>query len=1447
MATVDSRIVTMKFDNKQFEQSASTTMSTLEKLKASLSFKGAEAGFANVQGAADKVHFGNVEGGITKISGAFVALGTVAVTALSNITTQVMAMGQQLVAQVSGVNAMRDGFSDYELKVGATQTIMAGTGESIETVSKYLKELDEYADDTIYSLSDMTSNIAKFTNAGVKLPVATNAMKGVANVAALSGANAEEAARAMYNFGQAIGQGSVKLIDWKSIELANMGTVEFKQQLIDAAVAAGTLKKVGDGLYETLDGSEVTTRNFTEALKDEWLTSEVLTGTLGEYADKTTEIGAKAYAAATEVKTFSMMMETLSAAAGTGWTDTFEILIGNLPEATELWTGLTNTIGGFIGASADARNKMLGDWKALGGRTALIDGIKNAFNGVMSVIKPIKDAFREIFPRTTGQQLYDLTVKFRDFTAKLHLGEGAMENLKSVFKGIFGVFSIFKQLLGGVITVIGSMFSALSSGAGGAGGGILAISAKFGDLIAKVDAFLKEGDKLHNFFVNFGTILATPLKLISKLVEVFRDLTSDDPSPFLEKLETRFTSLKPVVDILWEVMRKFNHMVATMGGLGDSLDMGAAGDTAVTKITEASDALGTIPKALDQVQGSLSNVTTEIDKAGTVATTLGDKLKANFEGVKESVGGIDKRTAADMAIMGVNLGVMGTVGLFIYKFMKSFQGILDGFAEIGENAAGVLSQLSDNLKTMQNEVRAKIILEIAIALALLAAAIWVLSKIDTEDLGKALGAISIMLLELVIALKALEKTAGQGMKSSASMMLLGVALAALGVALLFFAVAVLILSRIPFGDLVKGVMALGAILLILVGTAKLLDKAGGAQDILKLAATLLVISFALIVLAGAILIYNAMDASTLADGLWKIVAIIAALGIAMKAMPAESMVKNAFAMILMAGALTMLAGTIMIFGNMGIGELTQGLIAFAIVLKVLSTAMNSMEKALPGAYALMVAAGALLLIAVALKIVASIPWQSLLKSFVAFIVIIGAFILASAYFAPLVPLMEAFAAVLLSLGIAMLVISAAMFLFAIALTMIAASGYAAVQILMAAIYSVAMMFPLIMTQIGLGLRAFARTIRDSAPVFGEAITAILTAVLQSIIDTAPKFGEAMTVVITTILQVVIDSAPKFFEAFTTLVNGFLQVIIDVTPKIGEAFTVIVQTGLKVVRDLVPDIVKTGVDVIMAILKGIRDNIYKMITVGAQIITEFLRGIGDNAGKVADEAFKTLIKFIDGLTDAINDNKDELKRAGKDLAKAILDGITGGLKDGAQAVIDGIKGIASGAINGAKKLLGIGSPSKVFHEMGKDVNKGFAIGIDKYSHLVDESMVDMGTSAVDIMKDTLAKLPDMVPNDINMQPVITPVLDLTSVTKDAKKLTNILPDTSLSVQGAYDQAALIAQAQESKQIEVPASLGGTESPTIQFNQTNNSPKALSSVEIYRQTKNQLSLAKEALKV
>ena len=356
---VDERVVSMQFDNKHFERNVSTTMSTLDKLKQKLNFSGASKGLENVGTAAKNVNMSGLGNAVETVRTKFSALEVMGVTALANITNSAVNAGKRFISALT-IDPVKTGFNEYELKMDSIKTIMASTGESVEKVNKYLNELNKYSDQTIYSFSDMTQNIGKFTNAGVKLEDAVLAIKGISNEAAVSGANANEASRAMYNFAQALSAGYVKLIDWKSIENANMATVEFKQQLIDTALELGTVTKSADGMYKTLEGKTFNaTQNFNDVLQDQWMTTDVLVKTLGRYADETTDIGKKAFSAAQDVTKLTQVFDILKETAQSGWAQTWELIFGDINQAKALFTPITNFLSGIIEKTSDFRNNLL--------------------------------------------------------------------------------------------------------------------------------------------------------------------------------------------------------------------------------------------------------------------------------------------------------------------------------------------------------------------------------------------------------------------------------------------------------------------------------------------------------------------------------------------------------------------------------------------------------------------------------------------------------------------------------------------------------------------------------------------------------------------------------------------------------------------------------------------------------------------------------------------------------------------------------------------------------------------------------------------------------------------------------------------------------------------------------------------------------------------------------
>ena len=452
--TVDDRIVSMQFDNAQFEKAVGQTITTLGNLDKALQLEEGAKGFSNLNKAAGTVSFAKIQNGIESLQESFSLWGVVARRAVENVVDMVEGKLVSAIKKVT-LDPINDGFNEYNLKMGSIQTIMASTGENLRTVKGYLEELNAYSDQTIYSFSDMTNNIGKFTNAGVKLEDAVAAIKGISNEAAISGANASEASRAMYNFSQALSSGYVKLIDWKSIENANMATVGFKDALLETAVAMKTAKKNADGTYKiltadnngkTMDDAVSSTKNFNDSLKQQWMTTEVLTQTLKQYATDVrtltkdekkkyeedlkalgyTEVqikniehlGIKAADAATEVKTYGMMVDALMEAIGSGWATTFELIIGDFEQAKKMWTSVNNVLSGIVDSVSDARNQLL---KGVLGNNVWADDWKKLLTFGNTQTKEFENKLKEL-GKKAGWDVDQLIKKYGSFSDSLQAG-----------------------------------------------------------------------------------------------------------------------------------------------------------------------------------------------------------------------------------------------------------------------------------------------------------------------------------------------------------------------------------------------------------------------------------------------------------------------------------------------------------------------------------------------------------------------------------------------------------------------------------------------------------------------------------------------------------------------------------------------------------------------------------------------------------------------------------------------------------------------------------------------------------------------------------------------------------------------------------------------------------------------------------------------------------------
>lgn len=1414
MSSIDSRVVELKFNNSQFAAEVKATLTQLEALKKGLKLDGATKGLNDVNVAAKGLStLQGIGQNVDKIASRFSALGIAATAALASIAVKAVSTGAQVLKSFT-LSPIMDGLHEYETNLNSIQTIMANTGLSgkagLAQVNGALQNLNTYSDKTIYNFSQMARNIGTFTAAGVKLEPATAAIKGIANLAAVSGSSADQASTAMYQLSQAMAAGTVKLVDWNSVVNAGMGGKVFQQSLMETARVHGV----------AIDKMVKDAGSFRESLSKGWLTTSVLSETLSKFTGDLNakqlksmgyndqqiagimKMGKTAQEAATKVKTVSQLFDTLKEAMGSGWSQTWQMLFGDFDEARTMFTNVSNVLGGMIQASANARNKLLGDWKKMGGRAVLIEAVTNAFHALMQIVNTIKGAFRDVFPPMTAKRLFELTTGLRNLTERMKLSQSTMDNLRSTMRGVFAVFDIVGQVVKGVI----SMFAALVGATGAGGGGFLSFTGNVGDLIYQFDQFLKKSGVITQFFTKLGGILAVPIRLLKQVASYIADFFSGFNAGAMQQVTDSFgrvaDRLSPLQKIAHGVAQAFHFLVLLMAQVG--------------KLVEPF-----VHKFVDAFQG--------------LGKAIADSMSSgNFSAVLDAI----------------NTGLFAALVLLVKKFMSNGIKLDVGGGMFGQ-IKEMFGTLTGSMKAMQTQIKAKTLLLIAGAIALLTASVVALSLIDSDRLTKALGAMAVGFGQLLAAMAILVKVSGSA--GFIKVPMISASLILLATAIDLLVLAVVGLGMLDWNQLAKGLTGVGALLVMLsVATKPLGANAGGmiragvgitalavglnimalavkqfgnmdwgviGKGLVGVAGSLLVVAGAmqlmppgmilqaagLVILGGALKViasalsdFGSIDWKTMGKGMVGIAGALLIIAGAMQLMPITLPI-TAAGLVLVSIALLGLGDALVKMGGMSWGEIAKGLVTLAGALTILAAGMLVMSEALPGAAALIVAAGALAILAPVMVVLGGLSWEGIAKGMV---VLAGAFAIlgiAGAVLGPLAPAIALLSVSLLAVGAALALAGAGALAFATAFGIVAAVGSAGVT--------------------------------------------VLTAVFALFISSIPALLKSFALGVVQFAQVLIQSAPTFLKAFIVILNTILTGIITMIPKIVQAMNLLIAGLLNVLQTNIPRIVTAGYNLLLAILRGLRDHIGQIVTVAVDIIANFLRGLAQNVGKVADAGAKLIIAYINATSAAIDNNSGALGAAAGRLGVAIIKGIAKGIAGGVGEIASAAKDAAKHALDAAKDFLHINSPSRVFRDqVGKPISEGMIVGINALGD-------DVSKAGVTVLKTALSSMQDAVTSDIDMQPTIAPVIDLSQFRKDAGKMGDVLSTTPITATISTSQAESIsAQKSAAAQAAADQAAAPVETPAgtvVQFEQNNYSPKALSPAEIYRQTKNQLSVAKEAL--
>ena len=1439
--TIDSKVVEMRFDNKDFEANTRTTMSTLDKLKAKLHFPGASKGLEEIGQTAKRVDFSGMSSGIQTVQMKFSALQVMGITALQNITNAAISAGKQLTDAIT-IDPVKDGFAEYETQMNSVQTILANTqkeGTNIDQVNKALKELNTYADQTIYNFTEMTRNIGTFTAAGVKLDDSVSAIKGIANLAAVSGSTSQQASTAMYQLSQALAAGKVQLMDWNSVVNAGMGGQVFQDALIRTSEHLQTGAKQAIEAY----GS------FRESLTEgEWLTTDVLTETLNQIAgayskedliaqgysesqaEEIVKLADTATDAATKVKTFTQLIDTLKEALGSGWTESWQIIIGDFEEAKEVWTKVSDVLGGFIQKSSEARNAILkaamgnpysdlakniqkvtsatsdykdivdsvirgdygsgqarfdklaaeghdwarvqnlinerlgcsfryteelttsqedlnkeqtktieqilkmsdaelkkngltkedvkalkelqkqsektgipindliNDMDKLSGKELLHGSVANMGNALINLFTEIHNAWQKVFDPVSAMTLYNIIASMHGVTSKfLKFTEDRGKELTRTLAGVFAALDIIRQCLGGslkfAIKAVNAVLSAFDMD-------ILDATAKIGDLLVKFDKWLKKTDPFTKGFEEIGKVIKSVVDNLTKFENKIKKL------PNIENFLKTIEKIKsPKVD--------FSGVINGFSELSN---------------TTTNSSFSNIRKLFSALWKYVTEVGLNIiDTIGKIGTSI---AQAFGKGDVFEV---------------INSGLIAGILVFVKKLTKNITKVTDDAGGILNNVTEILDGVKDCFVAYQEQLRAGALLKIASAIGILTASVFTLSTIDSDALQRALFGIAALLIELGVALAAFGKMSNDFKGSLKANFLMK----SLAVSILIMAAAVKVLSTISWEGMMKGLIAIGGLLLelslflsltdfkkksfsssagmVLIASALLIlssvvkkfenvnwetigrslvsigallleisifaNLAGKAKHVISTGLSLILVASGLKILASVVDDFSGMNWDEIKRGLTAMGAALLEITIALKLLPKTSLFR-ATGLIVAAAALKIVANDMNDFASMNWPSIKKAAITMGIALGEIVIALNLMKGTLGGAAALIVASAALAILASTMSKLGKLSSDEIAKGLIAMAAAFFIVGVAGALLQPLIPTILALAAAFVLFGVAALSIGAGLTLVGVGLT-----------------------------TISIGLSALGGSLATAAVSIVAGLSVIILGVAGLIPAVAEKIAEGVVAFATVIgdcAPQIIDAVLKLFDEVLKSANAYLPTIID------SVLTLLIAV-INGVANHIPEIMLAITNLVGKIVEGVTDVIKGLnpdeILKATEAIGILLASIFGFAGisKISSQAMAGIVQFgiilaelsaviaaaggiaqIPGASWLIEEGGNFLEKIGTAIGQ-FVGGLAGGVAKGvssslpaigknlsdfmknAQPFIDGAKGIDSSVTTGITSL------------------------------------------------------------------------------------------------------------------------------------------------------------------
>ena len=993
----------------------------------------------------------------------------------------------------------------------------------------------------------------------------------------------------------------------------------------------------------------------------------------------------------------------------------------------------------------------------------------------------------------------------------------------------------------------------------------------------------------------------TFVDIIEKIKTAFAGLSSggDDAKNKVSGIGDAFTSVSNTLNNAWEsIKRAVSSITSAIGNFFSGI-----GDTVTNAFTSDifAPVLGSVGVGF---VGGILFYLRKLQKDGLSIDFLGikEKFESLFDGVKGSLtdfqNNIKSRTLMNIAKA---LAVL-TISLIALSFIDPVK-LAIALAAVGTGLSqlvGAMILLDQTSSTKDMVGLASAVLMLSAAIAVLAIAVLLFSTMSWEEIGKGLVGVTGAIVVMAAGAKLMSGNSSSFIKAAFSLIFLSVGLAA-------FALVVKLFATMGLAEMGKGLLGVAVSMGVFVAAVNLLPK----SDIARIGLGFLLFGYGLTQVYNAVVKFSTLGWGEMFKGFFGIAVGLKILTNAMDKLPKDTLSKAA-GLLVMAFALRKIAEVIQMIGSLSLETLAKGLIAMGLALWMITAATNSMSGALPGAAAMIVVSGALFLLAQVIKTIGELPLEVVMVGIIGIAAVLAVLAAAAILMTPILPALNA-------LGIALMLIGGGFALFGIGVAFLAEglirlgeAGKKGVKALVEILNVAIAALPGFIEAFAKGLVKLIITVIDAAPQIIEALAGILIMILDKIIEIVPKIIEVLGTIISGILLLIIEKTPELvaagFSIFMSLLRGIrvnigeittmvvdiianfvnalaqnLQKIIDAgvnllvafingittsMAKVTDAITLLITTMITEIGNNAVLIAAAGTDALVKFLDAIGNDAAKIIaavgtlvttlitaftneairisTAGKDAAIKFLDGLVDNTIDFVDKALKLLIALLDGLTKAIEDNSPKINASALKLMTAIVDGMLEGVGGLASKLAEVGTNLAKSVWDAATGFFKVNSPSKKFIGLGHSVVEGLVVGIDDGNKSAGKAGTNLAKTTVDSFTKATEGISYGLANIGEFNPRITPVLDLSNVQKDAKSLTSMLGTNPLSASLSLSNAKVISAqtSQEGKTAEIPvqATSGG-----VTFEQNIYAPTALNANDIYRNTRSQITLAKEELSI